>query len=731
MLDVHFSGRRGRGSSSSGGGGGASAIRTLTVGAGQSNIGNWSSGTFNSAGKNAFLATMDAFNAGVTNAFVNAGVGTSFVSKTAYLVDGAGPTTVNGVSTERYWVDDSDTNNLAAGPLALAALVTLTNAGYTASDVTHLIWDQGENEQTSLRTGTISNSQYIANLTFLFNYFQAQWTGIEKIFIIPIGKRSLENTGANNIRYCQRAMPAINNKVILAAEKYDQGLYDSLHVDEIGYSVVGRRTALALLASRGRYAGPSHGPQAGTPTISADQLIIPITQDITGLRLKNNAGTVYNGSTLDITPTATGFYKVYDAGGNDMGPDKVEITGGSQVTLTLGAVPGSDVTLYNGYAAFVGVEAASIPFDEHGFPMQSGIKTATYSAGSTPTGDWQVQEVTNTFGPSDTTVAQTITSTSTSLTSLHRLGSRLASVDEAGNVRDGFSTMTLASATSVSRTRGSTSLVAVNCLHKAAVVQWPSAMISSIQSGTITLTTTSTSGTATISSVDTSRSVVIFSGCSTSSNALNNLAHTLALTNATTVTATSDPNVTSSTRNVRFTVIEFASGIVSSKQAVSINIGNGESTHDQTITAVRRSRSMIFPAGWRKTAGTGTACDTSYGYLQLISPTTVRASRYNTSATDFLQLEGTVVEFTANHVAVQRGITSIANGSSTLATTVGNAPLTNSWINHLGFLNSSGSSGSESSYFGTLTLTNATTITGDRAGTSGVHAQSWELVSFL
>lgn len=84
----------------------------------------------------------------------------------------------------------------------------------------------------------------------------------------------------------------------------------------------------------------------------------------------------------------------------------------------------------------------------------------------------------------------------------------------------------------------------------------PSVSINSVQAGTITIGSGSTSNTATITSVDTTKSFVVFNGASTSSTALNRVTARVALTNATTVTATRESSVDEVT--VAFTVVEFA-----------------------------------------------------------------------------------------------------------------------------------------------------------------------------
>lgn len=85
-------------------------------------------------------------------------------------------------------------------------------------------------------------------------------------------------------------------------------------------------------------------------------------------------------------------------------------------------------------------------------------------------------------------------------------------------------------------------------------------IIKSIQTGTITITSTNTSNTATINSINTARSVVLYGGTESPSQTDNThptLTSRVAITNATTITATRGAPASGTSSTVAFTVIEF------------------------------------------------------------------------------------------------------------------------------------------------------------------------------
>jgi len=151
------------------------------------------------------------------------------------------------------------------------------------------------------------------------------------------------------------------------------------------------------------------------------------------------------------------------------------------------------------------------------------------------------------------------------------------------------------------------------------IEQAPSgAVIESIQMGEISLTSGNASNTATITEVDLDKSVLLHLGQRTGAAALNHYSVMLALTDATTVTATRGG--TDQTTVVRFAVIEFSSGIA------SVQRGNiqliSELSETATISSVDVDKAFVSHTGC-KTAGA--APDQGIATLELENATTVKA----------------------------------------------------------------------------------------------------------
>ena len=165
-----------------------------------------------------------------------------------------------------------------------------------------------------------------------------------------------------------------------------------------------------------------------------------------------------------------------------------------------------------------------------------------------------------------------------------------------------------------------------------------SSLVESIQYGTATVAGTG-SGTATITSVDTSRSVVMFLGVSTNSGSVNTLYNHayVALTNATTVTATAC--ATANTRTINFVVIQFRPGVVKLMQQFVVTIGVSAGSGTATITSVNTATSLLAHGGTRVDNGE----DLLAPRQTLTNATTVTAT--NGNAPYVAYTAGTVVEF--------------------------------------------------------------------------------------
>lgn len=125
--------------------------------------------------------------------------------------------------------------------------------------------------------------------------------------------------------------------------------------------------------------------------------------------------------------------------------------------------------------------------------------------------------------------------------------------------------------------------------------------IKSVQQFTIALTSVN-SNTRTIVSVDVANSLLIYNGISIADASIlgtENLIR-LALTNATTVTATRQGSTNAGTRTVAFTVVEFYPGVLKSVQYDTVTLG-ASASGTKAITAVDVTKSVILPLGFEST----------------------------------------------------------------------------------------------------------------------------------
>lgn len=125
-------------------------------------------------------------------------------------------------------------------------------------------------------------------------------------------------------------------------------------------------------------------------------------------------------------------------------------------------------------------------------------------------------------------------------------------------------------------------------------------LVIGVQRGTITITGAAT-GTATITAVDTANSRIRFLGQTASLNAVDGTKYfaRLALTNATTVTATVNASPGADSCTVGFEVTEYAPGVLRSVQRGTISCTGGSAT--ATISAVNTSKSELSFLGFSDT----------------------------------------------------------------------------------------------------------------------------------
>lgn len=335
-----------------------------------------------------------------------------------------------------------------------------------------------------------------------------------------------------------------------------------------------------------------------------------------------------------------------------------------------------------------------------------------------------VQEVEITFSAGSTTGTGTITSVDTTRSIVLLNGWRSATNTDLTQL---LCHLQLTNATTVTATRNTGTNASI---VRATVIQFKASAVSSVQQGTISLGTT-TSATATITSVDTARSVAVFLGALENHTAASDRAFcAITLTDATTVTANRQDAFTN-TATVGYVVIEFASGVVSSVEKVSITIAAGATSNTATITSVDTARSVLFFGG--NTLPDAQNAEISCTRVALTNSTTVTANRNTLHATTTCTIKCTVVQFAAGRIAsIQRGTSTISASSGSTDTTINKVTTSRAWANYLGFTTTSTSIFDENDVFPTLSLLSSTSLRIQRGNTSGspTITVSYEIVEF-
>lgn len=253
-----------------------------------------------------------------------------------------------------------------------------------------------------------------------------------------------------------------------------------------------------------------------------------------------------------------------------------------------------------------------------------------------------------------------------------------------------------------------------------------SGVIQSIQKGTITIGAAASSNTATITSVDTTKSILIYEGrqpTSTGSANNNRSAARIALTNATTVTATRQN--TNDAVTVAFTVIEFASG-VNSIQSGTIAIAGAGTSNTATISAVGATAFVLWLGG--STAITALNWTSTESSVELTNSTTVtarcQANEQMTVGYMVVDLDSTIV------TAVQQRAVTNTSGSAAFTDTITSLDTTKTLLFYNGAI-VPGTNSTVTSFACTVVLTNATTVTVTRVGTNaGSQTINYTAVTF-
>lgn len=170
------------------------------------------------------------------------------------------------------------------------------------------------------------------------------------------------------------------------------------------------------------------------------------------------------------------------------------------------------------------------------------------------------------------------------------------------------------------------------------------------------------------------------------------------------------------------------SEFVRSVQHFEITMGASATTGTATITAVDTSRSIVLYSGFYSPFST-TGGNTNLMRLDLTNSTTVTATR-NTSAVQQPVARGCVIEFAPSVVkSVQQGSTTMAAAATSNTTTISSVDTANSVVFHLGH-STTLTTFSTTSIFGTVTLTDATTITVNRGASSNALTVGWVVLEF-
>ena len=249
----------------------------------------------------------------------------------------------------------------------------------------------------------------------------------------------------------------------------------------------------------------------------------------------------------------------------------------------------------------------------------------------------------------------------------------------------------------------------------------------SVQTGTISITTTSTTGTATISAVTNTNTGVFYLGESsaTSLTSIDSFFSTLSLS-GTTLTAQRSTG-TSATITVAYCIFEArGTALNSSTQQVTHTNATSGTNNTATITSVTTANTMVCYAGERYNSSSTPSLD--FTNIQLTAATTLT---YTWDATGVLPGVSvvTVMEFVAAMLAqnVQRGTLALSAATSNTAT-ITSSPTAQTLLNWL-FHTSTASTFNPATTNYKITQTNATTIT-LTVNTSASGTGSYEAINF-
>jgi len=260
-------------------------------------------------------------------------------------------------------------------------------------------------------------------------------------------------------------------------------------------------------------------------------------------------------------------------------------------------------------------------------------------------------------------------------------------------------------------------------------------LIESVEEFVISMADVDTTATATISSVTTARSCVFFSFAwiggqrqTATTTGADNVTIRIDLTNATTVTATRE--VSTQAMTITGTVVQFADGKTDSIQQGTVQIVGNATTNTATISSVTTARSAVLFNGGTTTDTQAADVPSAMMTLSLTNATTVTgvkaSSLASTADTNFV-----VIEFAAGVTNnIQEVNITVANTASSNTATITSVDTSNTVLFPGGWLAPASNWVGTNTAFTTV-LTNATTVTMARNGTSGENQQNVTAVEFV
>lgn len=340
-----------------------------------------------------------------------------------------------------------------------------------------------------------------------------------------------------------------------------------------------------------------------------------------------------------------------------------------------------------------------------------------------------IQPVSITIGNGQTSNTAIISSVNTSNAVLFYQGqsNSASSTDDIGQAR-----ITLTNGTTVTALRNTSSTKTITV--RAAVIEFSSSAIQSVQYGTVSVANTSNTANATISSVNTSNSSVIYLGISSDSNSNQSPANNeflLSITGATTVAATRNNGTNTGNCVISFCVVEYKAAVLQSLQTVNFSVFTANTSDTFTISSVNTANTVLIWGGQRTPQPSE---NSAYLNVQLTNSTTLTFTRGGGTAGGIRAATISVVEFASGVMkSMQRGTISLGSGQTSNTATISSVGTSKSFVNYCDFNNNGASGGSEdfSQIFPTLALTNSTTVTAARGATStSTTVASYEVPEF-